>query len=95
MKRARCAPKRTRAERDAAHTERDIGQVLKARVMVERWPHSAWRDEMLALTDRELGMLRDPAYQAARLEAERSLAHGRQVPRWAVQALFSERPIQP
>jgi hypothetical protein len=51
-------------------------------------PASPARDEIMALVERELAMLRDPAYQAARLEAERCLARGRQVPEWAMRSLF-------
>jgi len=50
MTRTRRAAKRTQTERDAARTVPDTAQVLKAWAMVECWPHSAWRDEMLALT---------------------------------------------
>jgi hypothetical protein len=42
---------------------------------------------MLAFTDRELAMLRDPPYQAARLEVERCLARGQRVPERAIQQL--------
>jgi hypothetical protein len=52
-----------------------------------RQPPSAARDEVLALVDQELAARRDPRYQAARLEAERCLAGGRQVPGWAMREL--------
>jgi hypothetical protein len=94
MTRARRTPKRTQAERDAIRTDRDIAEVLKARAMIEHWPASAWRDEVLALTNRELVMLRDPQHQAARFEAERCLSRGHPVPQWAMRALNEREPSE-
>jgi hypothetical protein len=77
--------KRIQGERDAARTARDLARMTKIHAGLRLRPASAARDELLTLVDRELAMLRDPAYQAARLEAERCMARGRQVPEWAMQ----------
>jgi hypothetical protein len=63
----------------------------KIREDLERRPATAARDEVMGLVDQELAALRDPRYQAARLEAERCLKRGRRLPTWAVEELF-KRP---
>jgi hypothetical protein len=83
--------RRTQADRDAARTARDIVRVTRIRQDLARRPASEARDEVMTLVDQELAALRDPGYQRARLEAERCLAFGQQVPGWAMKAL-SKRP---
>jgi hypothetical protein len=79
--------RQTQTERDAEKTARDTARVTKIHEGLRLRPASAARHEIMASVERELGMQRDPQYQAARLEAERCMARGRQVRRWAMLAV--------